>query len=240
MDLFVQAFWFIVDNPQLLLEKAGYQLALSATSLGVAIAIAVPIGVVTGHYHRGGFLAISGGNVARSLPTLAVIAVGITIWGIGFVNIMIALVLLAIPPIITNAYVGVSTVSPATVEAARGMGMRSWQTLAAVELPVALPLIAAGVRTASVYVIATAYLASFAGSGGTLGSIIAQEGFYKLSGVLAATAVIVAMAFGAEAILAVVQRMLTTRGLRLMRAEAASAQGLEKKYGRQPNVQRVA
>lgn len=215
------------QHPQLLLEKAVYQLLLSAASLGVAMCISLPIGIITGHLHRGGFLAISGGNVARALPTLAVIAIGIALWGIGFFNIMIALAILAIPPILTNTYVSVSTANPATVEAARGMGMRPWQVLLAVELPVALPLIAAGVRTASVYVIATAYLASFAGSGGTLGSIIAQEGFYKLSGVLAATAVIVMMAFAAEGILAMAQRLLTPKGLRLLRAEAAHARGSE-------------
>jgi osmoprotectant transport system permease protein len=229
VDLFLEAIKFIQQNPHLLLEKAVYQLLLSAASLGVAMCISLPIGIITGHLHRGGFLAISGGNVARALPTLAVIAIGIALWGIGFVNIMIALAVLAIPPILTNTYVGVSTANPATVEAARGMSMRPWQVLLTVELPVALPLIAAGVRTASVYVIATAYLASFAGSGGTLGSIITQEGFYKLSGVLAATAVIVVMAFAAEGILAMGQRLLTPKGLRLLRVEAARAGGSEER-----------
>lgn len=225
MQLFVDAVKFIQNNPQLLLERGLNQLLLSAVSLAVAVSVSLPIGLVTGHLHRGGFLAISGGNIARALPTLAVIAIGITLWGIGFVNIMIALVVLAVPPIITNAYVGVSTVDPATVEAARGMGMRPWQVLARVEWPVAVPLIVGGVRTASVYVIATAYLASFAGSGDTLGAIITEEGFYKLSGVLAATAVIVVMALAAEGALAVCQQLLTPRGLRLMRAEAARSGG---------------
>ncbi|HLB75845.1 MAG TPA: ABC transporter permease, partial [Candidatus Dormibacteraeota bacterium] len=205
---------------QLLAEKGLQQLLLSAVSLAVAIAIALPVGIVTGHLHRGGFLAISGGNIARALPSLAVIAIGIPLWGLGFVNIMIALVVLAIPAILTNTYVGVSTVKPATVEAARGMGMRPWQVLARVELPVAVPLILGGIRTASVFVIATAYLASFAGSGNTLGSIISQEGFYGLSGVLAATVVVVVMAFAVEGVLAFCQRRLTPKGLRLLRSAA--------------------
>jgi osmoprotectant transport system permease protein len=131
---------------------------------------------------------------------------------------MITLVVLAIPAILTNTYVGVSTVKPATVEAARGMGMRPWQVLARVELPVAVPLILGGIRTASVFVIATAYLASFAGSGNTLGSIISQEGFYGLSGVLAATVVVVVMAFAVEGALAFCQQRLTPKGLRMLRS----------------------
>lgn len=220
MQLLFDAAVFLLHNPQLLVEKGLQQLLLSAVSLAVAIAIALPVGIITGHLHRGGFLAISGGNVARALPSLAVIAIGIPLWGLGFVNIMITMVVLAIPAILTNTYVGVTTVKPATVEAARGMGMRPWQVLAMVELPVAVPLIVGGIRTASVFVIATSYLASFAGSGDTLGTIITQEGFYGLSGVLAATAVIVAMAFAVEGVLALCQRFLTPKGLRLLRTEA--------------------
>jgi len=211
---------FILHHPQLLAEKGLQQLLLSAVSLAVAMAIALPVGIVTGHLHRGGYLAISGGNIARALPSLAVIAIGIPLWGLGFVNIMITLVVLAIPAILTNTYVGVSTVKPATLEAARGMGMRPWQVLTMVELPVAVPLILGGIRTASVFVIATAYLASFAGSGNTLGSIISQEGFYGLSGVLAATVVVVVMAFAVEGVLAFCQRRLTPKGLRLLRSAA--------------------
>jgi osmoprotectant transport system permease protein len=220
VQLLSDAAAFILHHPQLLAEKGLQQLLLSAVSLGVAMAIALPVGIVTGHLHRGGYLAISGGNIARALPSLAVIAIGIPLWGLGFVNIMITLIVLAIPAILTNTYVGVSTVKPATLEAARGMGMRPWHVLAMVELPVAVPLILGGIRTASVFVIATAYLASFAGSGDTLGSIISQEGFYGLSGVLAATVVVVVMAFAVEGVLAFCQRRLTPKGLRLLRSAA--------------------
>jgi len=214
---------FLEGNPGLLIRSGAQQLLLSAVSVLVAIAISVPVGMITGHLRRGSFLAISGGNVARALPTLAIIAVGIGLWGIGFVNIMIALVVLAIPPILTNTYVGVSTVDPATTEAARGMGMRPWQVLARVELPEATSLILGGIRTASVYVIATAYLASFAGSNSTLGTIIANEGHYGLAGVLAATIVVVVMAFVIEGLLALCQRAVTPRGVRLLRAAAAES-----------------
>lgn len=222
MNLLTGAFQFLVHNPGVLIHTGAQQLLLSAVSVAVAVVISVPAGMITGHLGRGSFLAISGGNVARALPTLAIIAVGITLWGIGFVNIMIALVVLAIPPILTNSYVAVSTVDPAATEAARGMGMRPWQVLARVELPAAASLIVGGIRTASVFVIATAYLASFAGSNSTLGMIIANEGHYGLAGVLAATIVVVIMAFVIEGLLALCQRTLTPRGVRLLRAGAAA------------------
>ncbi|MHB1592974.1 MAG: ABC transporter permease [Streptosporangiaceae bacterium] len=222
MNLLSHTARFLVDNPHVLLTAAASQLLLSAVAVAVAVAISLPIGLITGHLHRGAFLAISGGNVARALPTLAIIAVGITLWGIGFLNIMIALVVLAIPPILTNTYVAVANVDPAMAEAARGMGMRSFQVLTRVELPAAGSLIIGGIRTASVYVIATAYLASFAGTNSTLGLIITDEGYYGLAGVLAATLVVVVMAFAIEALLALCQRLLTPHGVRLLRAAAAA------------------
>lgn len=220
MNLLSGTIRFLERHPGLLIHSAAHQLLLSVAAVAVAVAVSVPVGVITGHLHRGSFLAISGGNVARALPTLAIIAIGISLWGIGFLNITIALVVLAIPPILTNTYVAVSTVDPAMVEAARGMGMRPQHVLARVELPAAAPLILAGIRTATVYVIATAYLASFAGTNSTLGLIITNEGYYGLAGVLAATVVVVLMAFAAEGLLALCQRLLTPRGIRLIRAVA--------------------
>ena len=222
MDLLTGAIRFLAHHPGILIHAGAHQLLLSAASVAVAAGVALPVGVITGHLHRGSFLAISGGNVARALPTLAIIAIGITLWGIGFLNIMIALVVLAIPPILTNTYVAVSTVDPAMVEAARGLGMRPWHVLARVELPAAMSLILAGIRTGSVFVIATAYLASFAGTNSTLGVVITNEGYYGLAGVLAATVVIVAMALAAEGLLALCQHFLTPHGIRLLRATSAA------------------
>ena len=104
--------------------------------------------MLLGHLHRGSFLAVNVANVGRALPTLVVIAVGFTFLGLGFTNVMVALVVLAVPPILTNAYVAVDEVDPDAVEAARGMGMTPLQVLWRVELPLALPLLFAGIRTA--------------------------------------------------------------------------------------------
>ncbi|MGH9074174.1 MAG: ABC transporter permease [Acidimicrobiales bacterium] len=221
MHVFVDAWRFIQSNPGLLLRQSGAQLLLSAAALGAAIVLSLPVGVITGHLHRWSFLAINGGNVARALPTLAIIAIGISLYGLGFVNILVALVVLAIPLVLTNAHVAVAGVDPSLVEAARGMGMRPWQILVRVELPSAVPLVLGGIRTASVYVIASAYLASFAGYGATLGAVITNQPGYGLGGVLGATAVVVVLAFAAEAALAALQAAVTPRGLKVRAGAAA-------------------
>lgn len=222
MGFWAQVGQFFMANWQLLLQQAGWQIVLCLAAIGAAIVIALPIGIVVGHLHRGSFLAINGGNVLRSLPTLAIIAVGIGIYGFGFVNIWVALIILAVPLILTNAYVAVDGVNPDMVEAASGMGMSAWQIVWRVELPSAVPLIMAGVRTATVYVIATAYLAGFAGAPGTLGDIITNQGAFTLAGVMAATIVAVVLAFLAEFLLAAVQGVLTPRGLKVVAAGAAA------------------
>ena len=121
--------------------------------------IALPIGVWLGHIHRGSFVAINLGNVWRALPSLAVLAIGVAFLGIGLKNVLLALVVLAVPPIITNAYVGIDQVDPDVVDAARGMGMTGWQILRRVELPLAVPLVMAGMRTAALFVVSTTTIA---------------------------------------------------------------------------------
>lgn len=213
MGIFLEGFEFIGENPGLFWEKTAAHLVLSGASVGVALAIALPLGVSLGHIHRGSFIAINVSNIGRALPSLAIISIFLALVGIGFVNAMVAMVILAVPPILTNSYVAVDGVDADAVEAARGMGMTPTQVLLRVELPLALPLIFAGVRTATVFVIATAALASIAG-GTSLGDIILNQPTYKLRGVVGAAIAIAALAFAAEAVLALVQRAVTPRGLR--------------------------
>jgi osmoprotectant transport system permease protein len=213
MSEFGHAFTFIGDNAALLWTKTLETLELSGASAGIAILIGLPLGLALGHIHRGSFLAINASNIARALPSLAVIAINITIFGIGFVNVMVALVVLAFPVILTNTYTAIDGVDADVVGAARAMGMPPLTTLLRVELPLALPLIFAGIRTAVVYVIATSTLASLAGGGG-LGDIIFDQPSYRLSGVLGAALVVTALAFAAELLLAVVQRLVTPRAVR--------------------------
>jgi osmoprotectant transport system permease protein len=194
VNTFRGAIEFLFDNTGLIWDKTLEHIWLSAAAVGVALAIAIPLGVWLGHLHRGSFLAINVSNVGRALPSLAVISIGLGILGVGFLNVMVALVILAAPVMLTNAYVAVNQVDQDAVRAARAMGMRSLQTLLRVELPLALPLIFAGIRTAAVYVVATAPLAALAGGGG-LGDIIVNQPTYGEEGVVAGSIAIAALAF---------------------------------------------
>ena len=210
---FVDAFRFMNDHSGLLAHKTLQHLELSGAALGIALVIALPLGVWLGHLHRGSFLAISVSNVGRALPSLVLIAFGLTILGIGFWNNTFALVVLAVPPILTNAFFGVDGVDRDAVEAARGMGMTARQLLLQVELPLAPPLVFAGIRIATIFVIATATIAAIAGGGG-LGEIIVNQASYRLAGVVAASLWVSALAFAAAGLLAIARRALSPRGAR--------------------------
>jgi osmoprotectant transport system permease protein len=207
---------FFGDNASLIFEKTLAHLGISALALAIALVLALPLGVYLGHRHSGSFLAINISNVFRALPSLALIAISLALFGLSVLNVLIALVALAVPPVLTNAYTAVDSVDPDAVEAARGMGMTERQVLTDVELPLSWPLIFAGVRTAAVYVVATAPLAAIAGGGG-LGDIILNQPTYRLVGVIAATMVVVALAFAVDALFALVQRAVTPRGLQVPR-----------------------
>jgi osmoprotectant transport system permease protein len=213
LDVFAGALRFIVDRHDLILDKTWEHVLLSAAALAVSIAIAAPLGVLLGHLHRGSFIAVNLANIGRALPTLVVIAVGFTFLGLGFTNVMVALVVLAVPPILTNAYVAVDEVDPDAVEAARGMGMKPLQVLWRVEVPLALPLLFAGIRTAAVFVIATATIAAIAGGGG-LGEILVNQASYDVEGLVGAALCVSLLALAADAGLGAVQRALTPPGLK--------------------------
>ena len=205
---FPDAFRFIGENQGLLWHKTWEHLVLSGAALGIALAIALPLGVVLGHYHRGSFIAISVSNVGRALPSLVLIALFLLVSTDFFWDNAAALVILAVPPILTNAYFGVDQVDRNIVESARGMGMTGRQLLWSVELPLALPLIFAGIRMAVVFVIATATIAAIAGGGG-LGDIIVNQAHYGLAGVVGASLFVSFLAFTAAFLLGTTRKFLT-------------------------------
>ena len=196
-------------------------LELSGVALLIALLIAVPVGVWLGHLHRGSFIAFNVAYIGRALPSLAVIAIGIPFLGLGFRNVVVALIVLAIPPILTNAYVAVAGVEPDVVDAARGMGMREREILLRVELPLALPILFAGIRISAVFVVATATITSLAGYSGSLGDIIANQASYRFSGVLGAAICVAALALLVDGAFALAQRLVTPRGLRVREREPA-------------------
>jgi len=196
------------------LDLLGAHLALSSVSMALACAIAIPIGLWLGHQRRWQFLAISVSNVGRAVPSLALIAFFVAYLGTGFLNVTLALVLLALPPILTNTYVGVTQVDADTVDAARGMGMGEGEIVRKVELPLALPLIFGGIRISAVNVIATATIAPLAGIN-TLGDPIINVSGYGDTGRLAAAILVAALAVLTEFLLGVAQRAATPEGIRL-------------------------
>jgi osmoprotectant transport system permease protein len=210
---FGKAFQFIADNPGFLLTKALEQLELAGAALAIALVIALPVGVLLGHFHRGSTVAIGSSIAVRSLPSLVLIGVLLTVLGIGFVNNMTALAVLATGPILTNAYDGVDGVEREVTEAARGMGMSGMQILGRIELPLAVPLIFTGIRVAAVTVVATAPIAAIAGGGG-LGDVIVNQASYRLEGVIGASFCVMALSAGVWLALVALQRALTPRALR--------------------------
>ena len=181
---------------------------LSGLSVLAALIIAMPIALYLGHTGRAGFVAINVANIGRALPSLALIAFGLVIaislgLGLGFWPTVFALVPLAIPPILTNSYVAIREVDRDIVEAARGMGLSEGQILRSIEVPLGLPLMLAGIRTAAVNVVATATLGALV-AGGALGRFIVdglalQEYDQLMAGALlvALLAVVTEVSFGA-------------------------------------------
>jgi osmoprotectant transport system permease protein len=136
-------------------------------ALGLSALIALPIGLRIGHTRRGAFLAINIGNAARALPSLGLLMIAVLLTNqIGFLPVLIALVALGIPPILTSTYAGLSGVDPATIDAARGMGMTGREILTKVEIPIALPLIISGLRAATLQIVSTATIAALVSLGG--------------------------------------------------------------------------
>jgi osmoprotectant transport system permease protein len=211
-SLFIDALRFIPDNAHLLLDKALDTAKLAFTALGIAVLVALPVGLWLGHKHRGLTFALGVSSFGRALPTIALIGLFIAWLGVGFWNVTAALVVIGIPPILTNSYFAVDGVDRDVVEAARGMGLTERQIVTGVELPLGLPLLLAGIRTAAVFVVATATIAGIAGvEAGGLGQIMANQVTYGEDGVLAAAFVVAAMSLVVAFLLGLAQRAASRR-----------------------------
>ncbi len=199
----------------------GQHVRLSAIAMLVATVLVAPVGLCLGHLGRGGVLALNVGNVGRAVPTFAVLVLLVLApapFGLTDLSVVTALVLFAVPPILTNAYVGVREVDRAVVEAARGMGMSGWQVLRGIELPLAAPMVVQGLRLAGVQVVATATIAALAGAGG-LGRLITQ-GFSRQDQpmLLGGAVLVAALALVVEGGFEVAQRAVTPASRRPGRA----------------------
>ncbi|MEU7282989.1 ABC transporter permease [Streptomyces sp. NPDC045431] len=191
-------------------HRLGEHLYFSGVSLLIACLVALPLALWLGHIGKGGALAVNLSNVGRAVPTLAVLVL-LTLTPLGRhgdLPVILALVLFAVPPLLTNAYLGMREVDRAVVEAARGMGMSGGQLFRKVELPLAFPMVMTGLRSATVQVIATATLAAMAGQGG-LGRII-TAGFntYDTAQVVAGALIVGVLALAVEGLLVLAGRVL--------------------------------
>jgi osmoprotectant transport system permease protein len=205
-SVFINAFQFIPEHTSLLFHKGIGTVELAFAALGIAVGLALPLGLWLGHKHRGLFIALALSNFGRALPSIVLIGFAILVFHFSlFGDCLLALVVIAIPPILTNSFFAIEGVDPDVVEAARGMGLTETQILVRVELPLGLPLIVAGLRIASVFVIATATIAGIVGGGG-LGDIIANQPAYGDAGVLGASYVVAALALLTAGALALLQR----------------------------------
>lgn len=189
-------------------------LTMSGASVLVAALIALPIGIAIGHFGRGGILAINISNIGRAVPSFAVLVIAVELVGIGALPAFIALVALAIPPMVTNSYIGMREVDADVREAARGMGMRDRAVLWRVELPIALPLIMAGIRTSAVNVVATATLAALVAWGGLGRFIVDGFGLQDYPMMFAGAILVAILSLLVEFSLAGAQRLATPAGLR--------------------------
>jgi len=182
-------------------------------ALAISIVIAVPVGLLIGHTGRGAFLAINIGNAARSLPTLGLLTLVVLVVGIGLTPVLVALVVLAVPPILTSTYAGIRAVDPAVTDAGRCMGMTEWRVLRGIELPLALPLMLAGLRSAVLQVVATATIAAYVALGG-LGRFLIDGLANRDYREMVAGAVLVALlAIGLDLLLLGVQRLVVSPGI---------------------------
>jgi osmoprotectant transport system permease protein len=200
---------------------AGNHFLVSFVAVLVAIVVAMPVSLWLGHIGKGQFIAGSVANIGRAVPSLAIIAFFVAFLGSGFTNVCFALILLAIPPILTNTYVGVRQVDRELVDAARGQGMSEVQIVRRIELPLALPAIFGGIRLAAVAVLATAIIAPLAGYE-TLGTPIISFNVYGSAGQLGAAIVVAVLTLAADAGFALVQRLVTPKGLKVARSTRRS------------------
>lgn len=188
---------------------------LCAVAIGLAIIIGVLLGIAVARQPIASFTAMNLCGLLRAIPAIAFLVVVLPYLGLGFVPALVALTVLGITPILVNTFTGIQGIDPAAIDAARGIGMTPYQIVRRIQVPLVLPVIAAGVRTAAIQIIATATLAGIIGAGG-YGEYI-YSGLYQLDNtqILAGALPVTILAILAEVLLSQLQRVLTPKGLRI-------------------------
>jgi osmoprotectant transport system permease protein len=196
--------------PQQIVAHLGY----SALPLLIAALIGIPAGVAIGHSGRGAVFVVNMANGWRAIPTLGLLVLLAVYLGFSFLTWLLPLVVLAIPPILVNAYEGVAGVDPGVRDAAKGAGMTTWQQVTRVEVPIAMPLILVGLRTAAIFVVATATIAAYIGLGGLGRFIIDGLSSYQYGPVAGGALLVVILAVLVLGFFALLSRLVVPAGLR--------------------------
>ncbi|MGW7685000.1 ABC transporter permease [Kribbella sp. NPDC054772] len=195
-----------------ILEHLWYTFA----ALGLAVLVAVPVGLRIGHTRRGAFLAINLGNAARALPSLGLLMIAVLLTNqIGFLPVLIALFALGVPPILASTYAGISGVDPATIDAARGMGMTGREILTKVEIPIGLPLIISGIRSATLQIVSTATIAALVSLGGLGRYVIDGLKLRDFPQMFTGALLVALMALLLDAVFALIGKITVSPGLKV-------------------------
>lgn len=218
---------FILDPHNDFIGQTIAYIQICAFSIVISIAIGVVLGVAVSRNAVLGFIAVNLSGLLRAIPIIAFLIAVLPILGLGFTPTVVALIILGIPPILLNTYTGLRGIDPAIIDSARGMGMTYWQIITRIQAPLVLPVVAAGVRTAAVQIVATATLAAFIGAGGYGDYVI--DGLYKLNNteILAGAIPVAILAMIVELFMGWLQRVLTPAGLRSQEAVAAPEPDME-------------
>ena len=203
-----------------MLLRLGEHLWITLRVVLVACLVAVPLGLAVGHTGCGGVGLVGLANAMRALPTLGLVTFLFLLYPSGELSTLIALVVLAVPPVLAGSYAGVQSIEPQVLDAARGMGMTGLQRLVQAELPGSLPLLVGGVRSAVLQVVATTVVAAYVGVGGLGDPLLVGLAIRDYTQVVAVAILTAALAVMLDLLLAAVQRMVVPRGLRLARAPA--------------------
>lgn len=202
------------EGPSGFLHRLTQHLGYSGLTIGIAIVLALPLGLLTGHTRRGGIPLTLVSNASRSLPTLGLLIIFAIVIGVGLEAAIIPLLLLAIPPVLGNTDLGIRSVDRTIVDAAYGMGMTPLAVLGRVEVPLALPLIILGLRTAALQVVATATIAAYVGLGGLGRYIIDGEANANFTELGAGAVVVACFAIITEGLFQLAQRVIVSPGIR--------------------------
>ena len=239
MNFFAEAFAFIGDGsswagPNGIPTRLGEHLWYSVVAVALASIVAVPVGFAIGHTGKGRAIAVAVSGGARALPTFGVITLIAGAVGIGLTAPMISFVVLAIPSVLAGAYAGFEAVDRSTVDAARAVGMTEWQIVTRVEVPLGLPLLIGGIRSAVLQVVATATLATIVGSGGLGSYIIIGLRANDYGRMLAGSILVIVLAVALEAVFSVVQRLVVPAGVTAGRPTDSRAPTLRSRASETP------